>query len=170
MRSSTPDVDLQATISEVSADGNETFVQNGDLRTSMRKLCTDRNNIMHTPSTLLEPVPSMLESDVTPMPRGRFVEVAIPLCYQGHAYREGSWIRVTIAAPNGAQPVWSSSHTQPARGTSDVEVAMSRKSPSSLVLPVVQDLDIPTAQPPCPSLRNQPCRPYVELPNARRAG
>jgi hypothetical protein len=29
VRSSTPDVDLQATISEVRSDGNETFVQNG---------------------------------------------------------------------------------------------------------------------------------------------
>ncbi len=32
VRSSTPDVDLQATISEVRPDGNETFVQNGWIR------------------------------------------------------------------------------------------------------------------------------------------
>lgn len=165
VRSSTPDVDLQATISEVSADGNETFVQNGYLRTSMRKLSTDTNNPMHTPSSVLEPVPSMLEADVEPMPRGRFTEVAIPLYYSGHAYRAGSRIRVTIAAPNGAQPIWSFSHTQPAGATSEVEVAMSPKTPSSLVLPVVPDVEIPTAQPPCPSLRNQPCRPYEALVN-----
>jgi hypothetical protein len=169
VRSSTPDVDLQATISEVSADGNETFVQNGYLRASMRKLSTDENNVMHTPSTLLEPVPSMLESDVEPMPEGQFVEVAIPLYYQGHAYRAGSRIRVTIAAPNGAQPVWSFSHTQPS-GTADVALAMSPEMPSSLVLPVVPGVDVPTEQPPCPSLRNQPCRPYVPLVNERAEG
>ena len=38
VRSSTPDVDLQATISEVRPDGNETFVQNGWIRASERKL------------------------------------------------------------------------------------------------------------------------------------
>ncbi len=38
VRSSTPDVDLQATVSEVRPDGNETFVQNGWLRASDRTL------------------------------------------------------------------------------------------------------------------------------------
>ena len=170
LRSSTPDVDLVATVSEVSADGNETFVQNGYLRTSMRKLSYDTNNVMKTPSTLLEPVPSMLESDIEEMPRGRFVEVAVPLYYSGHAYREGSRIRVTLAAPNGTQPIWSFQHTEPAGGTSDVEVAMSPQMPSSLVLPVIPGVDVPSEQPPCPSLRNQPCRPYVPLENARGRG
>ncbi len=40
VRSSTPDVDLQATVSEVRPDGNETFVQNGWMRASERKLST----------------------------------------------------------------------------------------------------------------------------------
>jgi predicted acyl esterase len=164
VRSSTPDVDLQATISEISADGNETFVQNGYLRASMRKLSTDANNPMHAPSTLLEPVPSMLASDVALMPRNKFVELAIPLYYSGHAYRAGSRIRVTIAAPNGAQPVWSFQHTVPV-GTAEVAIGMGTKMPSSLVLPVIPGLDIPTSQPACPSLRNQPCRAYVPLVN-----
>ena len=38
---------------------------------------------------------------------------SIPLYYQGHAYRAGSRIRVTIAAPNGTQPIWSFAETQP---------------------------------------------------------
>ena len=38
MRSSSPDVDLQATITEVRPDGKETFVQNGWLRANERKL------------------------------------------------------------------------------------------------------------------------------------
>ena len=40
VKSSTPDVDLQATVSEVRPDGNETFVQNGWMRASERKLAT----------------------------------------------------------------------------------------------------------------------------------
>ena len=54
-----------------------------------------------------------------PMPKGKFVEVVIPLYYEGHAYRAGSRIRVTIAAPNGTQPIWSFSQTEPATGTAD---------------------------------------------------
>jgi hypothetical protein len=94
--------------------------------------------------------------------------VAIPLYFEGHAYRAGSRIRVTIAAPNGTQPVWSFGQTVPAT-TSDVAVAFSPSMPSRLVLPVVPGVTVPTALPACPSLRNEPCRPYVPLVN-RSAG
>ena len=159
VRSSTPDVDLQATISEVRPDGYETFVQNGWLRASERKLSTGSNNPIGQPSTLLEPEPSMLASDVQPMAPNRFVEVVIPLYFEGHVYRAGSRLRVTIAAPNGTQPVWSFSETVP-RGTATVSIASSRAMPSSVVLPVVPGVDAPTPLPPCPSLRNEPCRTY----------
>ena len=98
--------------------------------------------------------------DAQPMPPGQFVEVVIPLYYEGHAYRAGSRIRVTIAAPNGTQPVWSFGQTEPG-GTATVSVAFSKSMPSSLVLPVVPAVNVPTALPPCPSLRNEPCRPYA---------
>ena len=87
VRSSTPDVDLQATISEVDPDGHETFVQNGWIRASDRKLASGPNTILAQPSSLLEPIPSMLASDAQPMPNNQFVEVVIPLYYEGHAYR-----------------------------------------------------------------------------------
>ena len=170
VKSSTKDVDLVATVTEVRPDGNETFVQSGYLRTSMRKLSHDKRNPMKVPSTLLEPQLSMLKADQKPMPRRRFVKVAIPLYYQGHAYRTGSRIRVTIAAPNGTQPIWSFSHTVPTDGTSKVSVVFSPKKPSSLVLPIVSGVEVPTDLPPCPSLRNQPCRPYVALVNKTPSG
>jgi len=164
VRSSTPDVDLQATVSEVRPDGNETFVQNGWLRANERKLSTTTDDILHQKSTLLDPVPSMLTSDVRPMPKGKFVEVVIPLYYEGHVYRAGSRIRVTISAPNGTQPVWSFGQTDPA-GTAKVSIEFSRKTPSSLILPVVPGVNVATGLPACPSLRNEPCRPYVALAN-----
>ena len=37
--------------------------------------------------------------------------------------------------------------------------------PSSLVLPVVPGVSVPTALPACPSLRNEPCRPYQAIVN-----
>jgi predicted acyl esterase len=164
VRSSTPDVDLQATITEVDASGHETFVQNGYLRASERKLSTGTHNVFRQRSTFLEPILSMRTSDVRAMPANRFVKVAIPLYYQGHVYRAGSRIRVTIAAPNGAQPVWAFSQTVPA-GTANVSIAFSRTMPSSLVLPVIPGVTAPADPPPCGSLRNQPCRPYVPIVN-----
>lgn len=164
VRSSTPDVDLQATISEVRSDGNETFVQNGYMRASERKLSTDSDNLFKRPSTLLNPIPSFLEADASPMPSGSFEQVAIPLYYQGHVYRAGSRIRVTIAAPNGAQPVWSFGESVPS-ATADVSIAFSPSQPSTLVLPVIPGLQAPTPLPPCPSLGNQPCRPYQPIAN-----
>jgi hypothetical protein len=40
--------------------------------------------------------------------------------------------------------------------------------PSRLVLSVVSGVAVPTALPPCPALRGEPCRAYV--PFADRAG
>ena len=165
VRSSTPDVDLVATISEVRPDGKETFVQNGFIRASERKLSTTTDNIFKRPSTALEPVPSFTAADAAPMPAGQFVKVVVPLYYQGHAYRAGSRLRVTIAAPNGTQPIWSFAETQPAGTTAKVSVAFSPSMPSSLMLPVVPGVSVPTGLPACPSLRNQPCRPYQAIVN-----
>jgi uncharacterized protein len=152
VRSSTPNVDLQATISEVRPDGKETFVQNGWVRGNERKLDNAK-------STLLEPVLSLREADVSPLPRNKFVQITIPLYYEGHMYRAGSRIRVRISAPNGDQPIWSFSETEPA-GRAQVAIAYGRKTPSRLVLPVVPGVSAPTGLPPCPGLRGEPCRDY----------
>jgi predicted acyl esterase len=159
VRSSTPNVDLQATISEVRPDGKETFVQGGWLRANERKLDAKK-------STLLEPTLSLRAADVAPMPRGRYAKVTIPLYYEGHTYRAGSRVRVTITAPNGDQPIWSFGETQP-KGRPTLSIAHSKSMPSSLILPVVPGVSVPTGLPPCPGLRGEPCRdykPYVNQP------
>jgi uncharacterized protein len=157
VRSSTPNVDLQATISEVRPDGKETFVQNGWVRANERKLDA-------TKSTLLEPVLSLRAQDVSPLPRNQFVEVTIPLYYEGHMYRAGSRIRVRISAPNGDQPIWSFGETDPA-GQAQVAIGYGRKTPSRLILPVVPGASAPTGLPPCPGLRGEPCRDYQPFTN-----
>ena len=165
VKSSTPDVDLQATVSEVRPDGNETFVQNGWIRASERKLATTSTNMFGETPTAVEPIPTFLASDLQPMPAGEFVPVTIPLYFEGHAYRAGSRIRVTISAPNGTQPVWSFSKTQPEGGTAEVSIAFGPGMPASLTLPIVPGVSVPTGLPPCPSLRNEPCRPYQAFVN-----
>ena len=158
VRSSTPNVDLQATVSEVRPDGKETFVQNGWVRADERKLDAKK-------STPLEPVLSLREADVEPMPADEFVKVTIPLYYEGHAYRAGSRIRVTISAPNGTQPIWDFEETEPASGAAQVAIAYSSEDPSDLLLPVVPGVRVPTGLPPCPGLRGEPCREYVPFTN-----
>ena len=151
IRASSRDVDLQVTVSEVRPDGIETYVQSGWLRASERKLAPG--------SSLLEPALSLKRADAAPLPRGRFTRVVVPLYYEGHVYRAGSRIRVTISAPGGDQPEWAFAQLTPS-GRTTVSVAHSEAMPSRLVLPVVPGVDVPTGLPPCPGLRGEPCRPY----------
>jgi predicted acyl esterase len=162
LRSSRPKTDLQVTISEVRPDGKETFVQGGWLRGDLRKLDAKK-------STPLSPVLSLRGRDRAPLPRRRFAKATIPLYYQGHAYREGSRIRVTIAAPNGDQPVWSFGETKPRGKTAEVTILHSRRRPSKLTLPVLPDVNVPADSelPPCPGLRGEPCRDYAAIENRR---
>jgi uncharacterized protein len=157
VRSSAPDVDLQVTISEVRPDGKETFVQQGWLKAAARKLDSEK-------STKLEPVLSLRRSDRAPMPHGKFAKLTVPLYYEGHAYRAGSRIRVTVSAPNGDQPIWAFDKTVP-KGKAKIEVAHSPQMPSRLLLPVVGAVSVPTGLPPCPGLRGEPCRDYVPYAN-----
>lgn len=161
VRSSKPNVDLQATISEVRPDGKEAYVQSGWVRGNMRELDPRK-------STPLEPVLSLRKSDVSPLPPDRFVKVTIPLYYQGHAYRAGSRIRVTISAPGNDQPIWAFKRARP-QGKAKVAIASSAGMPSALTLPVVPGVDVPTELPPCPGLRGEPCRDYKPASNRSAA-
>jgi uncharacterized protein len=157
IKPSTPTLDLQVTVSEVRPDGKETYVQSGWLRGTGRKL--DKHK-----STTLEPVPSLTQRDDKPFPTNRFSQVDVPLYYQGHVYRAGSRIRVTIQAPGGDQPVWAFGGAQP-QGTATVVLAYARHMRSRLTLPVVPGISVPTPLPPCPGLRGEPCRDYQALVN-----
>ena len=152
IRAKAPDVDLQVTVSEVRPDGKETYVQSGYLRASMRKL--DQRK-----STHLEPILSLRRKDSAKLPKGRFSKLIVPLYYQGHMYRAGSRIRVTVSAPGGDQPVWAFAETVPRHNTM-VTIALSHKRPSRLILPFVPGVSAPTPLPPCPALRGEPCRAF----------
>jgi predicted acyl esterase len=150
IRSKTPDVDLQVTVSEVRPDGRETYVQSGWLRAGLRRLVPGK-------STLLEPVLSLRRQDYAKLPKGRFTKVIVPLYYEGHMYRAGSRIRITITAPSGDQPVWAFAETVP-HHRDRVTVSFSHKHPSRLILPRVPGITAPTPLPACGALRGEPCR------------
>jgi uncharacterized protein len=75
------------------------------------------------------------------------------LYYEGHVYRAGSRIRVTVGPPRGDQPVWAFGSTVPKTGTAQVEL-----SGAALTLPAVDGVAVPTPLPACPALRGEPCR------------
>jgi uncharacterized protein len=153
IRASVPDVDLQVTVSEVRPDGKETYVQSGYLRTSLRRLDPRK-------STLLEPVLSLRGDTAAKLPKGRFSKLIIPLYYEGHLYRAGSRIRITVSAPVGDQPIWAFAETVPPHNAR-VTIALSHKHPSRLILPLVSGVTAPTPLPPCPALRGEPCRTFA---------
>ena len=100
LKSSARDTDLQVTLSEVRPDGNETYVQNGWLRASHRKL--DRKR-----STVLDPFPTHLEAGRRAAARRAATSlVRVPIYPVAHAFRAGSKIRVTIQAVGGDRPRW----------------------------------------------------------------
>jgi uncharacterized protein len=153
MRSTARDTDLQVTLSEIRPDGAETYVQNGWLRASHRKLAST--------STANDPVPTHRQRDAAPLPRGRDELVRVPLFPVAHAFRAGSRIRVTVTAPGGDRPRWRFDTVE--RGTTRNDIALGR---SRLVLPVLEGATAQgTPLPPAGALRGQPTRAYVPASN-----
>jgi uncharacterized protein len=157
LRSSARDTDLQVTLTEVRPRGIETYVQNGWLRASHRKLNAAR-------STVLDPFPTHLEQDAAPLPRGRFTLIRVPIYPVAHAFRAGSRIRVTVQAPGGDRPSWVFTSVDHGRTVNSIALGGTRAS--SLVLPVVAGA---TAQgtpiPAIGALRGQPSRAYTPASN-----
>ncbi|HUI27740.1 MAG TPA: CocE/NonD family hydrolase [Candidatus Kryptonia bacterium] len=157
LKSTANDTDVQVTLSEIRPDGQETYVQNGWLRASHRKLDPQR-------STVLRPVHTNLESDAADLPPNQFASVRVELFPFAHVFHAGSRIRIAVESPGGSRPLWKFD-VLPADTEVRNTIGRSAAAPSRLVLPLVPGIDVPTSLPPCPSLRGQPCRPYVEIAN-----
>jgi predicted acyl esterase len=151
LRSNAPDTDLQVTLAEVRPDGKEYLVQSGWMRATVRKLDTAR-------STTLQPLVTMKEADAAPLPAGQFSPVRVEIYPFAHVFRAGSKVRLIITAPGGDRIAWTFD-TLP--GTQANEIARSVGRPSSVALPVVSGVSVPTGLPLCPGLRGQPCRTYT---------
>lgn len=152
IQSNAADADLEVMLSEVRPDGNETYITSGWLRASRRALSPE--------STPLEPVQTHLESDVEPLPAGEWTPLRIEIYPFGHAFRAGSRLAVAIATPGGNKGRWKFDVLQLGAGIRHA-IAHSADHPSSLLLPVIPGVEIPTPLPACPSLRSQPCRSWV---------
>ena len=157
LKSSARDTDLQVTLSEVRPDGKETYVHNGWLRASHRKLNAGK-------STALDPVPTHLKRDAAPLPKGRYTLVRVPVYPTAHAFRAGSRIRVTVQATGGDRPRWDFDTID--NGNTRNTIALGGARASKLVLPVLAGAGAQgTPLPAATALRGQPSRTYVPASN-----
>ena len=158
LASSATDTDIQITLTEVRPDGLETYIQNGWLRASHRRL--DRKT-----STILEPRPTHLERQARPLTPGHLTRVRVGLFHTAHLFRAGSRIRISIEAPGGDRTRWTFD-TPATHGGVENTIALGGNHASRIVLPIVPNSpDAPAELPPCPGLRGQPCRAYVPASN-----
>jgi predicted acyl esterase len=139
LRSNVKDIHREVTVSEVRPDGKETYVQSGWLRASRRTLDRDR-------STALQPVPTFLEADVTPLPAKRAALVRVPVSPFGHAFREGSHVRITVQPPGGNRPSWAFDALTYEKRVIN-QVALGGRQASKVVLPVLPGVEVPTPLP-----------------------
>jgi predicted acyl esterase len=158
IRSSVGEADIEVNISEVRPDGQEMYVQSGWLRASERAIDA-------TLATDLRPVHTHAETDLEPVPADEWVEARIEVFPFAHVFRVGSRIRISVDTPGSSRPEWKfilhTSQTVDAR----ISVGHTGEAPSSIMLPVIPDVAVPTLLPPCPSLRGQPCRAFTEFTN-----
>lgn len=158
LRSSAEDSDIQVTLSEVRADGQEVYVQSGYLRASHRKLDDAKSTSTH-------PVHTHLQADAAPLSADDFLPVRVELYSVSHVFRKGSRLRISVEAPGGDRVAWFF-ETPATGGTVVNDIGRGGKRSSKIMLSVVPTSeDTPADLPPCPSLRGQPCRLYTPATN-----
>lgn len=157
LKSSKADTDLQVTLTEVRPDGEETYVQNGWLRASHRK-------VDPALSTANDPVQGHLESDSEPLEAGKYNLTRVQIFPVAHVFRAGSKIRVSVQAPGGDRTIWDFDTIE--TGATTNTIGFGDVTPSKLVLPVIPGQTAQgTPLPPPTALRGQPSRTYEAASN-----
>ena len=158
IRSSALEADLEVTISEVRPDGQEMLVQSGWLRASERRLDA-------AASTELEPIQTHAESDREDVPQDEYVLARLKVFPFAHAFRAGSRVRVSVDTPGASRAEWLFELDPSLSDETRIDIGHMSGAESSIVLPILPGETVPTLLPPCPSLRGQPCRDFVDFTN-----
>jgi len=157
LKSNMRNTDIQVTLTEVRPDGKETYVQNGWLRASHRKIAKSQ-------STSYDPVQTWLKRDGKPLKKRKFNYERIQIFPVAHVFRAGSKIRLNIQAPGGDRTIWNFDTIE--KGKTVNTVGLGGVIPSKLVLPVIPGEDAQgTSLPPATALRGEPSRTYVPASN-----
>ena len=157
LSSTATDADLEVILTEVRPDGMESHVQAGWLRASQRALRYD--------ATELRPVKTHREDDLQPLVPGEWTEARVELMPFGHVFHAGSRVRISVDTPGDSMASWHFILLEDVDETDSHTIGHSAAFPSSVVLPVIAGVDVPTERPDCHALRGQPCREYVTLEN-----
>jgi uncharacterized protein len=159
--SSVDGADLQVTLTEVRADGKELYLQSGWLRAGHRQPGPG--------ATALWPAQTYRQDAWAPLPVNAWTQVRIGTAGFAHVLRAGSKVRVTIDTPGGTRADWRFAVKDFGQAAQYL-IGQDATHASKLVLPVVENVPVPSTTPPCPSLRGQPCRdatPFTNLTGSR---
>ncbi len=156
LQSTADDADLEVNLSEVRPDGLETKVQSGWLRASHRALRED--------ATELRPVKSHYEEDAAPLEAGVWNEVRVEIMPFAHIFRAGSRIRIAVDTPGDSCADWTFILQEFDQDPTH-SIAHDADWPSSVVLPVIPGIEVPTELPDAAALRGQAWREFVEYAN-----
>jgi putative CocE/NonD family hydrolase len=122
-----PDLDAFVYLEQVDQNGRSTYITEGDLRASHRKLSQAPFNLFGLPYQ------SHLQADQAPIPAGQPFELVFSLLPTSYQFRAGSRIRITVAfadAGNFDTPVLSPLPT--------LQMLRDATHPSYVDLPVVE--------------------------------
>jgi predicted acyl esterase len=142
--STSPNADVQVTLSEVRPDGQEMYVENGWLRLADRQLDPRTSTALRPNHPYTLPASEPL-APLTP------VEARLELEPFDHVFRAGSAIRLSIDSPG----VYFAILPTPARNSIYHQPRMA----SRLVLGWVPGASAHAPLPACGSVLDQPCRP-----------
>jgi uncharacterized protein len=157
--SDVPDVDLQASISEVRPDGVEYLITSGWLRAGHRAEDRRRTEGLEVVHRFTERSYRQLEGD-------NAVEARVDIPGFAHAFRAGSRIRLSIATPGRNHATWEFEPPDYGGAVTAIDVHRNRRQPSALQLSVIDGVRVPDVAPaPCPGLRGMACRPFVATEN-----
>jgi putative CocE/NonD family hydrolase len=154
LNSTETDADLEVNLTEIRPDGLEVLVQSGWLRASHRKLRAD--------ATELRPVKSHYLADIEPIVAGEWTPLRVEIMPFAHVFRAGSRVRISVDTPGDSRAAWRFILLDQA-DTAVHTIGNDALHPSSIVLPVIPDVAVPTPLPACNALRGQTCRTYTPL-------
>lgn len=151
MSSTADDTDVQATITEVRADGQEVYVARGWLRASKRALDDGR-------STATRPFHDFTAGTADNLQPNEATFMRIEVFPFAHRFRVGSALRLIVDAPISLTGDWGPFFTPiPAVNT----VLHDSEHASKLVISVLEDTQQRPVALPCGELANQPCRDSI---------
>jgi predicted acyl esterase len=156
VKSTATDADLEVCITEVRPDGKESYIMCGWLRASFGKLLPE--------STELRPLNSYYFDDVTPLEPNTWAFRRMEMMPFSHIFRAGSRIRFIVDTPGDSMARWQF-NTLEFDETPTNTIGHLEDYPSSVALPLIPTVDVPTELPDCKALRGQPCRDYIEYTN-----